>query len=111
MKPVIIGDATLYHGDCRDILPLIGTADAIVSDPPYGLGDRMQGGTKRFQTGEGGLKTLGDWDAQPVDQLLDLLENVAPIKMLWGGELLSGTSLSRLASLGKDQWSEIYGQH
>lgn len=84
MKPVVIGGAQLYHGDCRDWLSHI-KADAVVSDPPYGLGDKMQGGTKRFQTGEGGLKTLGDWDAQPVDQLLDLLENVAPIKMLWGG--------------------------
>lgn len=85
MKPVTIGNAELWHGDSREILPLIGTADAIVSDPPYGLGDKMQGGTKRFQTGEGGLKTLGDWDQQPVDQLLQMLENVAPVKMLWGG--------------------------
>lgn len=84
MKPVIIGDATLYHGKCEDILPLIH-GDAVLSDPPYGLGKKMTGGTKRFQTGEGGMKTLGDWDNKPIDGLLDLLENVAPIKMLWGG--------------------------
>lgn len=84
MTPVIIGDATLYHGDSIDVLPLI-SADAVVSDPPYGLGDRMTGGTKRFSTREGGMKTLGAWDAQPVDQLLEMLESVAPIKMLWGG--------------------------
>lgn len=85
MKPVIIGDATLYLGDCSEILPLIGTANAIISDPPYGLGDKMTGGTKRFSTGEGGMKTLGAWDAKPVDQLLEMLEGIAPIKMLWGG--------------------------
>ena len=45
---VIIGDATLYHGDCMDILPTLGKVDAqaklveqekraIVSDPPYGM--------------------------------------------------------------------------
>ena len=27
---------TLYHGDARDLLPLLPTADAIVTDPPYG---------------------------------------------------------------------------
>lgn len=84
MNPVIIGDATLYLGDCRQILPSL-RADALISDPPYGLGDKMTGGTKRFQTGEGGLKTLGAWDAQIVEGLVDLIEPVAPVKMLWGG--------------------------
>jgi len=85
MKPVIIGDATLYCGRCENILPNIGMVDVVLSDPPYGLGDKMTGGTKRFQTGEGGMKTLGDWDSKPVDGLIELLDNVAPIKMLWGG--------------------------
>lgn len=33
-----IGDATLYLGDCREILPTIARVDALVTDPPYGLG-------------------------------------------------------------------------
>jgi len=32
-----IGDATLYMGDCRDILPTLGPVDAVVTDPPYGI--------------------------------------------------------------------------
>ena len=31
----IIGDATLYLGDCREILPTLGKVDAVVTDPPY----------------------------------------------------------------------------
>lgn len=84
MNKVEIGGATLYLGDSLEILPTL-RADAVVSDPPYGLGEKMTGGTKRFSTGEGGMKTLGDWDAKPVDRLLEALEAVAPIKMLWGG--------------------------
>lgn len=34
-----IGNATLYLGDCRDILPTLGKVDAVVTDPPYGIGD------------------------------------------------------------------------
>jgi DNA modification methylase len=34
--PVIIGGATLYLGDCRDILPTLEKVDAVVTDPPYG---------------------------------------------------------------------------
>ena len=31
-----IGNATLYLGDCLDILPLISGVDAVITDPPYG---------------------------------------------------------------------------
>jgi site-specific DNA-methyltransferase (adenine-specific) len=31
-----IGRCNLYLGDCRAILPHIGTADAVITDPPYG---------------------------------------------------------------------------
>lgn len=30
-----IGNATLYLGDCREILPTLGKVDAVVTDPPY----------------------------------------------------------------------------
>lgn len=36
MRKEVIGDATLYLGDCREILPMIARPDAIVCDPPYG---------------------------------------------------------------------------
>lgn len=39
-----IGDATLYLGDARAILPTLGILAAIVSDPPYGQGYVHSGG-------------------------------------------------------------------
>jgi site-specific DNA-methyltransferase (adenine-specific) len=36
-NPVTIGRATLYLGDCRDILPTLPKVDAVVTDPPYGI--------------------------------------------------------------------------
>jgi hypothetical protein len=35
----VIGDCTLYLGDCLEILPKLGKFDAVVSDPPYGVLD------------------------------------------------------------------------
>ena len=32
-----IGAATLYLGDCREVLPTLGKVDAVVTDPPYGI--------------------------------------------------------------------------
>lgn len=35
MQKVVIGNAELYCGDCRDILPTLGKVDAVVTSPPY----------------------------------------------------------------------------
>ena len=42
MRVETIGDATLYLGDCRDILPTLGKVDHIITDPPYGAGTHEQ---------------------------------------------------------------------
>ena len=34
---VQIGNATLYLGDCMDILPTLPKVDAVITDPPYGM--------------------------------------------------------------------------
>jgi site-specific DNA-methyltransferase (adenine-specific) len=34
-EKVVIGDATLYLGDCRDVLPCLPLVDAVIVDPPY----------------------------------------------------------------------------
>jgi site-specific DNA-methyltransferase (adenine-specific) len=35
----IIGDCTLYLGDCLEVMPTLGKVDAVVTDPPYGVTD------------------------------------------------------------------------
>jgi site-specific DNA-methyltransferase (adenine-specific) len=35
MEKVVIGNATLYHADCMDVLPTLGKVDAVITDPPY----------------------------------------------------------------------------
>lgn len=37
MKPYYVDSGiTIYHGDCREILPGLGAVDVVVADPPYG---------------------------------------------------------------------------
>ena len=38
---------TLYHADCRDVLPLLeaGSVDLVLSDPPYGIGHSSNRGS------------------------------------------------------------------
>ncbi len=49
--PVIIGRATLYLGDCRDILRELDTVDHIISDPPYE--DELHGAIGRIRRNDG----------------------------------------------------------
>jgi site-specific DNA-methyltransferase (adenine-specific)/modification methylase len=78
-----IGRATLYLGDCRDILPALGKVDAVVTDPPYGLGDKMKGGTW------GAKPEFADmviWDqAPPSVETLLAITDLAPSSVMWGG--------------------------
>ena len=34
---------TIYHGDCREIVPTLGPVDAVVTDPPYSSGGQFRG--------------------------------------------------------------------
>lgn len=41
IKPYYQDDyCTIYHGDCRDILPEIERVDLVLTDPPYGIGTK-----------------------------------------------------------------------
>ena len=79
-NPVTIGDATLYLGSCESILPTLGKVDAVITDPPYGLAEKLQGGTWGKQY-EGESKV---WDAKPWEPT-DLFLRSAKTFVIWGG--------------------------
>jgi site-specific DNA-methyltransferase (adenine-specific)/modification methylase len=85
MRVEQIGLATLYLGDCREIAPTLDRPSAIVTDPPYGLGDKWNGGggskrsSWRFNPAEAKV-----WDGRPCDGVLPLLQ-LADHVVIWGG--------------------------
>jgi DNA modification methylase len=66
--PVQIGDATLYLGDCLEILPTLDKVDAVVTDPPYGVAFSCGWGNK-FQA----VKIANDATPQARDWLVEWL--------------------------------------
>lgn len=82
MKKVEIGDATLYLGDCTDILPTLPKVDAVITDPPYGIG--MDGGNVGYK-GLNNFEKL-DWDkATPDGDLINAVVAAGDKAILWGG--------------------------
>jgi site-specific DNA-methyltransferase (adenine-specific) len=60
IEPVTIGNATLYCGDCLEILPTLGKVDAVVTDPPYGIGYRHGARAGGRLMGTDGMAIVGD---------------------------------------------------
>jgi len=56
---VTIGNATLYLGDCREVLPLLPKTAAIVSDPPYGMAWVQVAPSQGKHANDGGGRTGG----------------------------------------------------
>jgi len=64
---------TIYHGDCREIVPQLGMFDLLLTDPPYGLGRDGKPRSTSSHGGHKGYPFLG-WDKEPVDDaLIDVL--------------------------------------
>lgn len=96
MKPVIIGDATLYLGDCMGFFPTIGKVDAVVTDPPYGILNLQDGTSAAIRksaraSGSGKLKnrimntSAIEWDIAPETEVFDQLRAMSANQIIWGG--------------------------
>lgn len=89
MTPVTIGDAVLYCGDCLDILPTLGKVDAVITDPPYGIGaDKNLRANLRHGNAAAPSKDYGaaNWDSAPPDaELMAAVIAGGKNAVLWGG--------------------------
>lgn len=78
-----IGNATLYLGDCRDILPTLPKVDLVLTDPPYGIGADSHAG--KAENGWTQWETSG-WDnSRPEKVCFDLIQKSAKHVIVWGG--------------------------
>ncbi len=104
-EKVVIGDATLYLGDCMDILPTLDKVDAVITDPPYGIG--QDGGAQRTR---GSKRTNGEklgWDSQrPQKAIFDLMEKAGDVRIYWGGNYFADYLP---ASMGWLYWEKRMG--
>ena len=87
----VIGGQTLIEADCLEVMPLLGRFDAVVTDPPYGIGvDRAMAagsGTKYGKSAAAKRQYVSKgWDDQPIgDDHLSLIHAASNNAIIFGG--------------------------
>jgi len=82
----VIGNATLYLGDCLEILPTLPKVDAVITDPPYGINEAA--GKNKSRTNMAVAKDYGDddWDKEPPSaELMTLILEAGKWQAMFGG--------------------------
>ena len=81
-EKVVIGNATLYLGDCREVLPALPAFDLLCTDPPYGMSAFDGSRTRRMYD----MDRKKNWDSAPVDDdLMAALIAKCAAAIVWGG--------------------------
>lgn len=93
-EKVMIGNAELWHGDCREILPTLPECDLILTDPPYGIGEGQKAAASRYRktndrwAGCEDTKQYagGEWDCDTMPGwVLGLILAMAKHQIIFGG--------------------------
>jgi site-specific DNA-methyltransferase (adenine-specific)/modification methylase len=82
-RRVEIGDCVLYEGDALEIMPTLSRVDAVVTDPPFGVGNFVQtSGNVR------GDKVKWN-DAPPPLEAFQQIRNMSRHRIIWGANFFN----------------------
>lgn len=86
MKPVIIGSAELWLGDCMTILPTLGKVDAVITDPPYGINENSKKVASRGKLAAPTDYGHFDWDKEPAAaEIIEQIRAMSDHQAIFGG--------------------------
>ena len=98
MKEERIGPHRLILGDCLEVMPTLGNVDAVVTDPPYGIGYDGQKGGKRGKTFQRDYAFKG-WDSEAPE----VSWVTASPAIVWGGNYFGLPAAGKWLSWDKMQ--------
>lgn len=88
-EKVVIGNAELWHGDCREILPLLPRFDLVLTDPPFAIGNFVQTAGNIRGRGLNVGKPV-EWNNAPPDQtVFALMREKSKDRVIWGANFFN----------------------
>jgi site-specific DNA-methyltransferase (adenine-specific) len=103
----VIGNATLYLGDCREILPTLAKHDLGIHDPPYGVGENAHRVASRRKLAKTTDYGDFDWDKEPMSaDRIALCIGAAKETIIWGGNYFTVAP-----SRGWLVWDKVNGKN
>ncbi len=105
---VVIGNCTLYRGDCREIMPVLEKVDCVVTDPPYGIGIDGQRESIKGKKSDRKYFEFKGWDNKTPDQkYFDLMTRGSKNQIIWGGNYFQ----NKIQRVGRGWLMWDKGQH
>jgi site-specific DNA-methyltransferase (adenine-specific) len=80
---------TLHMGDCMDILPTLAPVDAVLTDPPFGVGNFVQTTGRLMGRGTGVGKAV-EWNEEaPPPEFFGILQKMSKHRIIWGANFFN----------------------
>lgn len=76
----------IAHGDSQEMMTKLPKAGLVLTDPPYGIGKKMQGGTWGAHPKYADLRR---WDKKPAQEVITEAVDQAAAAIVWGGNHFS----------------------
>lgn len=84
-----VGDATLYLGDCLEVLPTLEPVDAVLTDPPFGVGNFVQTFGRIRGRGSNRGKAV-EWNEQtPPPEVFAHIRALSRHRIIWGANFFN----------------------
>ena len=93
MKEERIGPHRLILGDCLEVMPTLGKVDAVVTDPPYGIGENDKKIASRTNLATAKDYGVVGWDNAPASAAhIAMMREISGHQIIFGGNYFDGLS-------------------
>ncbi len=88
-EEILADGIRLICGDCREILPTLGKVDAVVTDPPFGVGNFVQVTGQIRGRGNGRGHAVSWNDAPPPPEVFAILREISTHRIIFGANFFN----------------------